>query len=118
MPYEKYVPAKKLGGTVKSPEIKVLKGGQISLNASAYKEFCQGASHVELYFDAAHKKVGLKPKKYATKATVKLRAVGKGKSTYRIGAQQFMDHFNIRPAAKKSVKLAWNKSENMIELSL
>jgi len=118
MAFEKFVPVKKSNAAQKPPEIKLLKGGQISLNASAYDSFLKGATHVELYYDPSGKKIGLKPKKYGTKVAFKLRAVGKGKSTYRVNAKQFIEHYKIHVGGKTAVKPAWNNSESLLELSL
>ena len=118
MPFEKFVPEKKSTAVKKPAEAKILKGGQISLNATAYEEFLKGATHVELFYDAEAKKIGLKPKKYGTKAAFKLRVVGRNKATYRINAQPLIEHYKLVSGSKTSVAPAWNNSEGMLELSL
>ena len=67
MSFEKFVPTKKRGVAPKPPVVKVLKGGQISLNSAAYQQFLKGATHIELFYDSSLKKIGLQPKKYKTK---------------------------------------------------
>jgi hypothetical protein len=118
MPYEKFVPASKPAAALKPPIAKVLKGGQISLNSSAYEQYIKGATHIELYYDPSSRKVGLQPKKYKTKSAFKLRIVGKGKSTYRINAKPLMEYYDIQLGEKKTVTPAWNDKENLLELSL
>ncbi len=118
MSFEKFVPEKKRGAAPKPPEAKVLKGGQISLNSAAYQQFLKGATHIELLYDPSSKKIGLRPKKYKTKATFKLRAVGKNKSTYRINAKPLVEHYNIKLSAKISATPSWNSAENLLELTL
>ena len=51
MSFEKFMPKQKKLTAAKPPQVKMLKGGQISLNATAYKEYLKGATHVELYYD-------------------------------------------------------------------
>jgi len=118
MSFEKFVPTKKRGAAPKPPEVKVLKGGQISLNSAAYQQFLKGATHIELFYDPSLKKIGLQAKKYKTKAAFKLRAVGKNKSTYRINAKPLVEHYNIKLSAKISVTPSWNSAENLLELTL
>ncbi len=119
MSFEKFVPVKKKRGAApKPPEAKVLKGGQISLNSAAYQQFLKGATHIELFYDSSSKKIGLQPKKYKTKATFKLRAVGKNKATYRINAKPLIEHYSIKLGAKVSAIPSWNSAENLLELTL
>ncbi|MFC1583689.1 hypothetical protein ACFL4U_03285 [Candidatus Neomarinimicrobiota bacterium] len=118
MPYEKFVPAAKKTAVPKPPIAKVLKGGQISLNSEAYKQFLKGATHIELYYDPSSRKIGLQPKKYKTKAAFKIRVVGKGKSTYRINAKPLMEYYNIQLGEKKTVSPTWNGKESFLELLL
>ncbi len=119
MSFEKFVPVKKKRGAApKPPVVKVLKGGQISLNSEAYQQFLKGATHIELFYDPSLKKIGLQPKKYKTKAAFKLRAVGKNKSTYRINAKPLVEHYNIKLGAKVSATPSWNSAENLLELTL
>ena len=50
MPFEKYLrPRKGREAVAKPPKASVLKGGQISINSAAYKEYLKGAKYVELY---------------------------------------------------------------------
>lgn len=118
MSFEKFIPKQKKLAATKPPQVKMLKGGQISLNATAYKEYLKGATHVELYYDSSAKKIGLQPKKYGTKATYKLKAVGKGKATYRINAKPLIEHYNLKIGGKIKLTPAWNSSENLLELSM
>ncbi len=119
MPFEKYTPPKKGPKLVaKPPKASILQGGQISLNSAAYTEHLKGAKHVELYYDASAMKIGLKPKKYPTKAGFPLRAVGKGKSTYRVNAKKLMEHYDIKIKKKLTVMLHWNDKEGLLELAL
>ncbi len=118
MAFEKFVPAKKRKTTESSPVAKLLKGGQISLNSSTYEQFLKGATHIELYYDTASKKIGLQPKKYKTKAAFKIRSVGKNKSTFRINAKPLIEHYGIQITSKITVTPSWNSSANLLELSL
>ena len=118
MSFEKFMPKEKKLTVTQPPQVKMLKGGQISLNATAYQEYLKGATHVELYYDQSAKKIGLQPKKYGTKATYKLRAVGKGKSTYRINAKPLIEHYDLKIGNKVKLTPAWNSSENLLELSM
>lgn len=118
MSYEKFIPLKKGGAAPKPPAAKILKGGQVSLNSAAYEQYLKGATHIELYYDPSSKKIGLQPKKYKTKATFKLNAVGKNKSTYRINAKPLIEHYGIKLSEKVSATLAWNSNQNLLELSL
>ncbi len=119
MPFEKYSPPKKGRKAVaKPPKASVLKGGQISLNSSAYREYLKGAKYVELYYDAPAMKIGLKPKKYPVKAGFPLQVVGKGKSTYRVNAKPLIKHHGLKVEKKVTVTPVWNKSEGLLELSL
>jgi len=119
MPYEKFAPPKK-GRKVAPmpPQVKVLKGGIVSLNAPAYEEFLRGAKHVELFFDADAKKIGLKPKKYPTKAGFPIKAVGKGKATYRVNIKPLFEHYGIDAGDKRSVEANWDESEGLLEIAL
>ena len=117
MSFEKYIPPKKVKSTVQEPAIKMLKGGQISLNKAAYKAYLKGATFVELFYDAQSKKIGLSPKKYGTKAGHKIKAVGKGKATYRINAQRFAEFYGIKPKGKAKLSPSWNAKEGLLELS-
>ena len=119
MPFEKYTPPKKGRKPVaKPPKASVLKGGQISINLAAYKEYLRGAKYVELYYDAPAMRIGLKPKKYPVKAGFPLRVVGKGKSTYRVNAKALIEHYGIKVKKKLAVTPKWNKSEGLLELAL
>ena len=118
MSYEKFVPAKKHKTTAKPPVVKVLKGGQLSLNSAAYEQFLKGATYIELYYDPSSKKIGLQPKRYKTKAAFKLRAVGKNKSTYRVNAKPLIEHYSIKLDAKVSATPSWNNAQNLLELTL
>ena len=119
MSFEKFVPARKARKqVVKPPVAKILKGGQLSLNKPAYQAYLKGATHVELFYDSTANKIGLKPKKYPTKAAFKLRAVGKGKATYRVNAKQLADYYHIRVEKKTSVTPTWNHSEGILEIAL
>ncbi len=118
MSYEKFIPKKKGGTAPKAPVAKILKSGQISLNSAAYEQYLKGATHIELYYDPSLKKVGLQPKKYKTKATFKLNVVGKNKSIYRINAKPLIEHYGIKLNEKISVKLTWNSTKKLLELSL
>lgn len=117
MGYEKFVPPKKSSSPAKQPAAKILKGGQISLNDTAYSQYLKGSTHVELYYDADAKTIGLKPKKYGTKAAYKLRAVGKKNLLYRVNARPLIDHYGIKLTGKKNLSLGWNDKENLLELS-
>ena len=118
MAFEKFVPAKKRKTTQTLPLAKVLKGGQISLNSATYEQFLKGATHIELYYDPASRKIGLQPKKYKTKAAFKIRSVGKNKSTFRVNARPLIEHYGIQLTSKISVTPSWNSSANLLELSL
>jgi hypothetical protein len=117
MAFEKFVPSQSLGLAHKVPEAKMLKGGQISLNSIAYEQYLKGATHVELYYDQVARKIGLKGKKYGTKAAFKLRSVGKGKSTYRVNATALIEHYKLRVESKTSLRISWDSTENMLELA-
>ena len=117
MSFEKFVPPKKLKEIVKPPSAKMLKGGQISLNDSAYLQFLKGSRHVELYYDSTAKKIGLKPKKYGTKIAFKIRSVGKGKATYRINAKPLIEYYDIKLSGKTDLSLNWNAKDDLLELS-
>ena len=119
MPFEKYSrPKKGRKPVAKPPKVRVLKGGQISINSAAYKQYLKGAKYVELYYDASAMKIGLKPKKYPVKAGFPIRAVGKGKSTYRVNAKPLMEHYGIKVEKKLTVAPKWNKTEGLLELAL
>ena len=117
MAFEKFIPSQSLGLAHKVPEAKMLKGGQISLNSIAYEQYLKGATHVELYYDQIARKIGLKGKKYGTKAAFKLRSVGKGKSTYRVNATALIEHYKLRVESKTSLQISWDSAENMLELT-
>ena len=117
MPFEKFVPSQKTVGTQKNPEAKMLKGGQISLNGPAYEKYLKGSTHVELYYDPVTKRIGLKGKKYGTKAALQLSSVGKGKSTYRVNATPLIEHYNLRITGKVPLQMGWNEAENLLELT-
>ena len=119
MPYEKFSPPKKVRETAqKPPEAKILKGGQISLNSSAYEQYLKGAKHVELFYDPDARKIGLKPKKYATKAGFPIKAVGKGKATYRVNTKPLFEHYGIDAGDKRSVEANWNEGEGLLEIGV
>ena len=119
MPFEKYSrPKKGRKPVAKPPRASVLKGGQISLNSSAYEEYLKGAKYVELYYDASARKIGLKPKKYPVKAGFPLRVVGKSKSNYRVNAKPLIEHYGIKVEKKLTVTPRWNNSETLLEISL
>ena len=119
MPFEKYSPPRKGRKPVgKPPKASVLKGGQISINSAAYKEYLKGAKYVELYYDATAAKIGLKPKKYPVKAGFPIKAVGKGKSTYRVNAKPLIEHHGVKVEKKLTVTPKWNKGEGLLELAL
>ena len=119
MPFEKYSPPKKGRKAVANPpKASVLKGGQISINSAAYKEYLKGAKYVELYYDASVKKIGLKPKKYPVKAGFPLRPIGKSKSAYRVNAKPLIEHYGIKVEKKLTVTPKWNKTEGLLELAL
>lgn len=118
MAFEKFVAEKKRPTSGKAPLAKVLKGGQISLNSSAFDQYLKGATHIELYYDSSNRKIGLQPKKYKTKAAFKIRVVGKNKSTYRIYAKPLIEHYGIQLSSKISVTPTWNDAANLLELTL
>ncbi len=119
MPYEKFTPPKKVQKAApKPPQVKLLKGGIVSLNAPAYEQYLKGAKHVELFFDSHTMKIGLKPTKYATKAAFSIRAVGKGKSTYRVNTKPLAEHYGIDVVDKRSVEPVWNEGEGLLEISV
>ncbi|MCH8013309.1 MAG: hypothetical protein IH823_00710 [Candidatus Dadabacteria bacterium] len=119
MSFEKYSPPKKGRKAIaKPPKASVLKGGQISINSAAYKEYLKGAKYVELYFDASAMKIGLKPKKYPVKAGFAIRAVGKGKSNYRVNAKPLIEHHGVKVEKKIATTPKWNESEGLLEISL
>ena len=118
MSFEKFIPEKKRTDIGKPPQAKVLKGGQISLNSSAYEQYLKGATHIELYYDTAQKKIGLQPKKYQTKSAFELRSVGKNKSIYRVNAKLLIEHYGLAPDPKIAITPSWNSSENLLELAL
>ena len=119
MSFEKYSAPKKGRKPVgKPPKASVLKGGQISINSAAYKEYLNGAKYVELYYDASATKIGLKPKKYPVKAGFELRPIGKSKSIYRVNAKPLIEHYGIKVEMKLTVTPKWNNSEGLLELSL
>ncbi len=79
MPYEKFIPPKKVQKAApKPPQAKILKGGQVSLNAVAYEQYLKGAKYVELFYDPDTGKIGLKPKKYTTKAAFSISSGREG----------------------------------------
>lgn len=119
MPFEKFSPPKNVRKVApKPPRVKVLKGGIISLNAQAYQEYLKGAKFVELYYDSATGRIGLKPKKYPTEAGIPIKAVGKGKSTYRVNTKPLFEHYGIDANSKKSVKPVWNEGEGLLEIGV
>ncbi len=119
MPYEKFTPPKKVQKAApKPPQAKILKGGQVSLNAVAYEQYLKGAKYVELFYDPDTGKIGLKPTKYATKAAFSIRAVGKGKATYRVNIKPLVEHYGIDVHEKKPVEPVWNESEGLLEIGV
>ena len=119
MPYEKFSsPKKSKIAAPRPPQVKVLKGGIVSLNASAYKQFLQGAKHLELFYDSSVGKIGLKPKKYVTKAGFPIKAVGKGKATYRVNIKPLFKQYGIEANNKRSVEANWDESEGMLVIEL
>lgn len=119
MPFEKYsLPKKGRKAIEKPPSARILKGGQLSLNSSAYKQFMPGAKFVELFYDSDARKVGLKPKKFTTKAGFPVRPVGKSKSTYRVNTKPLFEHYRISLQDKKSVKPVWNEGEGLLEIGI
>ena len=119
MPYEKYSrPKKGRKAVANPPKASFLKGGQISINSAAYKEYLNGAKYVELYYDASATKIGLKPKKYPVKAGFELRPIGKSKSIYRVNAKPLIEHHGVRVEKKLTVTPKWNKTEGLLELAL
>jgi len=119
MPFEKYSPPSKGRKPIaKPPKASILKGGQISLNSSAYEDYLKGAKYVELYYDAAAMKMGLKPKKYSVRAGVPLRSIGKNKSIYSINAKPLFEQYGIKIDKKIAVTPKWNKSEGLLEIAL
>ena len=119
MPFEKYSPPKKGRKAIeKPPSAKILKSGIVSLNASAYKQFMPGAKFVELFFDSDARKIGLKPKKYPVKAGFPIKAVGKGKATYRVNTKPLFERYGIEVHEKKTVKPVWNGAEGLLEIGL
>ena len=119
MSFEKYSrPKKGRKPVAKSPKASILKGGQISINSAAYKEYLKGAKYVELYYDASATKIGLKPKKYPVKAGFPLTPIGKSKSIYRVNAKPLIEHYGIKVEKKLTVTPKWNKSGGLLELAL
>lgn len=49
-----------------------------------------------MYYDSSAMRIGLMPKKYATKVGFLLRVAGKGKSNYRINSQPLFEHYGIK----------------------
>ena len=119
MTFEKYTPPKKGRKTAsKPPQVKILKSGIVSFNAPAYGQYLKGAKFVELFYDSDAKKIGLRPKKYPTKSGFPIKAVGKGKATYRVNTKPVFERYGIDASTKKSVKPVWNEGEALLEISV
>ena len=94
MPFETYVP--KRGPKKTGPSaIKILKNGDLSINPSAVGDFFKGVQYVELLYDSKGERIGLRPKRRATKATYKLRESPQGGDRRYVSAGKFLDHFGI-----------------------
>lgn len=109
MAFEKFSES---GKTFK-PKVSFRKGGGIGLNAGAVRKFgLKQYSFAILYYDKERRLIGIKPTKSEDEEGA--RRMTHGGTGATIGAQGFMDFFEIDPPRDKRRDATWDDRERMI----
>lgn len=116
MAFETYVPQR--GPSAGKSTIRILKNGDFSISPAAYETWFNKANHVELLFDPRSRKVGLKPRSKATKASYKLRESPQGGQRRYVSGSQFLESYGVKLGKAKSFEAKWNDSQKLVEFSV
>jgi hypothetical protein len=96
----------------------VLKNGNFSISAAAYREWFDKAEYVELLFDPRARRVGLRPRGKSTRASYKLRKSPQGGDRRYVSGAQFLESYGIRLRKARSFDAKWNARQKLVEFSL
>ena len=116
MAFETYTPQR--GPSAGKSTVRILKNGDISISPAIQEEWFGRAEYVELLFDPAGKKVGLKPRTKPTKATYKLRESPQGGSRRYVSGGQFLATYGVSFNKARSFDVKWNDRAKVVEFSV
>lgn len=116
MGYETYVPQR--GPSSGKSTIRILRNGDISVSPAVYDQWFKKAEFVELMFDPQNKKVGLKPRSKASKATYKLRKSPQGGARRYVSGGQFLANYGVSVSKSRSFETKWNERQKLVEFGV
>lgn len=116
MAFETYVPQR--GPSVGKSTVRILKNGNFSISPAAYDKWFNKSNYVELLFDTRTRKVGLRPRPKATKATYKLRESPQGGDRRYVSGSQFLESYGVEVRKSKEFEAKWNDSQKLVEFSV
>ena len=111
MGFEQYKP--KRGGRGKGLTISFSPSGRIGFSRGLYDEYLSKSTHVELFYDRARNKVGIKPAKKNSSASIKLPAVGEKKPCAIMG-KGFYQAFGLTFSKLTKVKPSFDEEKKML----
>lgn len=97
-------------------KIRVLECGEMSIGREAWETLFGGARHVELLFDRERGRIGLRPRRRPSRASLRLRAQG-GHRRY-VHAVRFLEWFGIEDVRGRSLPARWNEREGVVEVEV
>jgi len=97
-------------------KIRVLECGEMSIGREAWERLFGGARHVELLYDRDGGRIGLRPRRRPTRASLRLRAQG-GRRRY-VHAVRFLERFGIEEVRGRSLLARWNEREGVVEVEV
>ncbi|MCF7796702.1 MAG: hypothetical protein K9N11_08665 [Lentisphaeria bacterium] len=111
MGFEPYKP--KRGGRGKGLAISFSPSGRIGFSRGLYDAHLSKANHVELFYDRARNKVGIKPVKRNSVSSIKLPAVGEKKPCAIMG-KGFYKAFGLSFDKLKRVTPVFDEEKKML----
>lgn len=115
MGFEAYTP--KRGGRGKGLAISFSPSGRIGFSRALYDAHLTKTSHVELFYDRARNKVGIKPTKRNSSSSIKLPAVGDKKPCAIMG-KGFYKAFGLSFTKLKKVTPTFDEEKGMLVVDL
>lgn len=94
-------------------KIRVLECGEMSIGREAWETLFGGVRYVELLFDRERGRIGLRPRRRPTRASLRLRTQG-GRRRY-VHAVRFLEWFGIEEVRGRSLPARWNEREGLVE---
>ncbi len=115
MGFEPYKP--KRGGRGRGLTVSFSPSGRIGFSRTLYDEYLSKSTHVELFYDRARNKVGVRPVKRNSTSSIKLPTVGEKKACAIMG-KGFCNAFGLTFNKLKKVTPTFDEEKKMLIVDL